>query len=395
MMEFRTIEDHPSTLGRRGRYLERLLGVPFTQGNEVRFLRNGDEIFPAMLEAIAEAEASIEFLTFVYWEGSIADRFARALADKAREGVVVRVLLDSYGAAKMRSDLVEEMRGAGVQVCWFRPFSTWRLWKFDNRTHRKVLVCDNRVAFTGGVGIAAEWEGNARGPGEWRETHVEIRGPAVEGVAGAFWENWLEMRPMDLPTVSTTAKGQPMLGEDSLMVVRSTARDNGSDASVLFQGAFHLAEREVIIATPYFVIEEQMRNRLCDTASRGVKVTILIPGPHLDKRFEWFAARQDFEALMEAGVKIYRYDRTMLHMKLVLIDDDLSMIGSTNLNQRSMRRDAEVMLVMSGEKRNQELRADFQRDLEDATLQSEAAFADRSWSKRLCEAVMVPFRGQL
>lgn len=395
MMEFRTIEDHPSTLGRRGRYLERLLGVPFTQGNEVRFLRNGDEIFPAMLEAIAEAEASIEFLTFVYWEGSIADRFSKALADKAREGVVVRVLLDSYGAAKMRSDLVEEMRGAGVQVCWFRPFSTWRLWKFDNRTHRKVLVCDNRVAFTGGVGIAAEWEGNAQGPGEWRETHVEIRGPAVEGVAGAFWENWLEMRPMDLPTVSTTANGQPMLGEDSLMVVRSTARDNGSDASVLFQGAFHLAEREVIIATPYFVIEEQMRNRLCDTASRGVKVTILIPGPHLDKRFEWFAARQDFEALMEAGVKIYRYERTMLHMKLVLIDDDLSMIGSTNLNQRSMRRDAEVMLVMSGEKRNQELRADFQRDLEDATLQSEAAFADRSWSKRLCEAVMVPFRGQL
>ena len=189
----------PAAALRRRHYFETLLGVRFGGGNAVRLLRNGDEIFPAMLRAIDAAEHRIEFLTFVYWTGDIAQQFADALSAKAREGVTVRVLLDAFGAKKMPERWVKQMQAAGVSVRWFRPLRLLKPWSWDNRTHRKVLVCDQQIGFTGGVGIAREWEGNARHPGECRETHLEIRGPAVQQLAGAFWDNWLETEPNDGP----------------------------------------------------------------------------------------------------------------------------------------------------------------------------------------------------
>eukprot|EP00579_Thalassiosira_antarctica_P024091 CAMPEP_0201983240 /NCGR_PEP_ID=MMETSP0904-20121228/79643_1 /ASSEMBLY_ACC=CAM_ASM_000553 /TAXON_ID=420261 /ORGANISM="Thalassiosira antarctica, Strain CCMP982" /LENGTH=206 /DNA_ID=CAMNT_0048536305 /DNA_START=19 /DNA_END=635 /DNA_ORIENTATION=- len=172
--------------------LEQTIGVPFTEGNSVNILKNGNEIFPAMLKAISEAQETISFLTFVYWQGDIADEFAEFFSKKAKEGVQVKVLLDSYGAFPMRKELVDFMKESGVEVVWFRPLSRWKIWKMDNRTHRKVLICDGKIAFTGGVGIAEEWNGNAGNKNEWRDTHFKVEGPAVEGIKAAFIENWIE-----------------------------------------------------------------------------------------------------------------------------------------------------------------------------------------------------------
>jgi cardiolipin synthase A/B len=174
------------------RALEGLLGVPATEGNVVEVLRNGDQIFPAMLDAIRSATQTIDFATYVYWTGDIAREFAGALCDRARAGVRVRILLDAVGAQAMNRDLVADLEDSGAQVEFFRPPTTWKVWETNHRTHRKVLICDEDVAFTGGVGIAEEWTGDAQDPEHWRETHVRVRGPAVDGLRSAFVSNWAE-----------------------------------------------------------------------------------------------------------------------------------------------------------------------------------------------------------
>ena len=174
---------HLSTL------VETAIGVPFVPGNQVQVLRNGDEIFPAMLEAIKCATHNVDLVTHVYWTGDIADEFGRTLAERAKAGVKVRLLLDAFGCHQIDSGLIDLMQRAGVQIGWFRPFSQWKIWKWDNRTHRKILVCDHKVAFTGGVGIATQWEGDARNPSEWRETHFRITGPVVNAIRSGFLTN--------------------------------------------------------------------------------------------------------------------------------------------------------------------------------------------------------------
>jgi cardiolipin synthase len=173
------------------RVLEGLTGIPATDGNQVDILRNGDQIFPAMLEAIRSATTSVDMLTYSWWGGPITDTFAEALAERARAGVRVRLMVDSLGGRPLRKGPVDSLRDAGVQLHFFRPYSTYKIWNLNLRTHRRALVCDQEVAFTGGVGIAQEWAGDARTADEWRETHYRVRGPAVDGIHAAFLSNWL------------------------------------------------------------------------------------------------------------------------------------------------------------------------------------------------------------
>ncbi|MEO1264608.1 MAG: phospholipase D-like domain-containing protein, partial [Pseudomonadota bacterium] len=218
-----------------------LLGLPFIPGNRVTSLKNGDAIFPKMLEAIRAAERHIEFCTFVYWTGPIATEVAMALCERAQSGVRVRVLLDGFGANKMRRRLVRKMRDAGVEVRWFRPLLSWRFWQIDNRTHRKILVCDGRVAFTGGVGVAEEWQGDARNPSEWRDTHFRIEGPAVGSIQAGFWNNWLEASgglaadtlPVNPEVSRDIARPDdvPKVGGTRLLVMRSNATTRWSDVA--------------------------------------------------------------------------------------------------------------------------------------------------------------------
>lgn len=223
--------------------LEQTVGIPFTHNNTVEVLKNGDEIFPAMLTAIDGATQNVDFLTFVYWEGEIADRFAETLAKKAAEGVTVRVLLDAFGALPMEKALLDQMENAGAHVIWFRPLARWKIWKSDNRTHRKILICDDRIAFTGGVGIAQEWEGNARNPEEWRETHFKIQGPAVRGIKSAFVENWIEATDA-LNTDLFHNHDVPTTGNTSLQVLRTSASVRWSDIVLLYQTLLSSAKKK-------------------------------------------------------------------------------------------------------------------------------------------------------
>ena len=276
------------------------MGIPATEGNAIDVLRNGDEIFPAMLESIAAARKTIDFLTFVYWEGEIGRKFAEALSERAEAGVRVRVLLDGFGALSIEKELVDLMTGAGVDVQWFRRLGRMQPHKANHRTHRKVLVVDEEVAFTGGVGIADEWQGDARDPSEWRDTHFRLRGPAVDGLRAAFLNNWVEAEDALFDRAVDRFPDQPQPGSAVVQCVRGASSTGWSDVSTLFRTLLAVAEQRVRITTAYFVPDERLNDQLCSAADRGVKLDILIPGPYIDKRFVQLAGEASYERTARA-----------------------------------------------------------------------------------------------
>jgi len=283
------------------RKLEGVLGVPATEGNQVDVLRNGDEIFPSMLEAISEARHAIDLLTFVYWRGEIGTSFAETLSERARSGVRVRVLLDAWGARPIDRGLIDMMQDAGVRVRWFRPLHRLQPTKMNHRTHRKVVIVDEEIGFTGGVGIADEWRGDARNQDEWRDTHFRVRGPAVDGLRAAFLDNWLETETELYDPAIDRFPQQPKPGEAVIQCVRGASEAGWSDMSTLLLALLQLAEERVRITTAYFVPGEELVERLCVAGNRGVKVEILLPGPHADKRFVQLAGQSVFERLLRHG----------------------------------------------------------------------------------------------
>ena len=374
--------------------LEGLLGMPFADGNRIDALRNGERIFPAMLEAIRDAETSVELVTFIYWTGRIAQDMADALAERARAGVAVRVVLDAFGAGPMSKDILDRMTGAGVQVRWFRPLGTWKTWKTGHRTHRKVLVIDGRIGFTGGVGIAAEWEGDARDPSEWRDTHFRIEGPAVAGLRAAFFSNWAETDRSAVREVLDSPPLEPV-GEAAVQVIRSTACFGWSDIATVMDGLIDLARRRIRISTAYLAPDEYWVNAFRRAVARGVEVEVMIPGPHTDKRVSELAGSGGIQRLLEAGVRLFRYQPTMLHTKVMLVDDDVACIGSANFNQRSILKDDELILVVIDRALAAVLDQDFEDDLARCAETSLRAFEHRGLIRRLREWAARPIRSNV
>ena len=369
------------------RALEGLLGVPATEGNAVDVLRNGDRIFPAMFEAIASATSTVDFLTFVYWEGSIGREMAELLAERAAAGVRVRVILDALGAFSMDRTLVERMVAAGAQVEWFRPVNKARFWEANHRSHRKVLICDEAVAFTGGIGIADEWRGDARGPGEWRDTHFRIRGPAVDGLRAAFVQNWAETGRSLFDPGSDRFPVQPAVGASVAQVVRGAAQTGWSDVATLVRSLLALAQERVRITTAYFVPDEATCKMLGDTARRGVEVDVLLPGPHVDKRFVQLASQAQYDGLLEAGVRLWSYQVSMLHAKVITVDRMVASVGSANFTNRSLMLDDEVNVVVFDPRVVKLLDEDFETDLAASEPVDPHAWPDRSLAQRALEAV--------
>ena len=328
------------------RTLEGVMGIPATEGNAIDVLRNGDEIFPAMLESIAAARKTIDFLTFVYWKGEIGRKFAEALSERAEAGVRVRVLLDGFGALSIEEELVDLMTGAGVDVQWFRRLGRMQPHKANHRTHRKVLVVDEEVAFTGGVGIADEWQGDARDSSEWRDTHFRLRGPAVDGLRAAFLNNWVEAEDALFDRAVDRFPDQPQPGPAVVQCVRGGSSTGWSDVSTLFRTLLAAAEQRVRITTAYFVPDERLTSQLCSAVDRGVKLDILIPGPYIDKRFVQLAGESSYERLLEHDIGIWRYQTSMLHAKVMTVDGVVANIGSANLNARSAKLDEEINVVV-------------------------------------------------
>ena len=379
-------EPHRPTLRRA---LEGCLGVHATEGNVIERLRNGVQIFPSMLEAIRGAGNTVDMLTFIYWKGGIAEEIAEALADRARAGCRVRLVLDFFGARLLENELVEMMEEAGVHVHWFRPIEkTSDLADAGERTHRKLLIVDERVAFVGGVGIAEEWEGDARGPGEWRDNHFRITGPAVDGLRSAFLDDWAESGEELLDAFDRFPDPESHADGVAALAVRGASEAGWSAIGLLKRVLCQLAQEEIRITTAYFSPNEHMVSWLCQAAERGVTVKVLMPGQHTDKRLPQLDGENAYEPLLACGVEIYRYEKTMLHAKVMTIDGHVADVGSANFNDRSVRWDEELDVVVFDEGLVQCLNDDWDEDVTHATRVTLEEWRERGMVQRAQERVV-------
>ena len=367
------------------RVLTAVSGVPVTSGNRVELLRNGDEIFPAMLDEIDRAERSIDLLTYVYWAGEIGTEFAQRLSQRARAGVRVRVLLDGVGAKPIDAALVERMRSAGADVRFFRPPDPRHPFRASHRTHRKVMICDELVGFTGGVGIADEWLGDGRSEGNWRDTHTQVRGPAVAALRAAFLDNWVETEPVLFDAAVDRFPPHERHGDSEIQVIKGTAEPGWNDVAMTVRSLVELSEERLRITTAYFVPDDDLRLRLCRAAERGVDVQLLLPGAHADKRFVQLAGEACYRSLLDAGVRISCYQPSMLHAKVMTVDGAVAVLGSANCNQRSTSLDEEVVLVVFDEAVAEALDDDFVEDLEHSEAIDLGRWQRRTVGQRLLE----------
>ncbi|MEX3844759.1 cardiolipin synthase [Paraburkholderia sp. BR10882] len=320
-----------------------LLGPPVVGGNRFKVLVNGDEIFPSMLAGIRAAQHTITFETFIYWSGAIGEEVARALSDKARAGIAVHVLLDWVGSSKMDKRYQRMLREAGVQLVLYHKPHWTGLGRMNDRTHRKLLVIDGRIGFTGGVGIADEWTGHAQDEKHWRDTHFRIEGPAVGQMQAVFMDNWVKSTgnvlhgPQYFPAIDAAGNG--------LAHVFSSSPSGGSDdMELMYLMAITAAARSIHLSTAYFVPDKLTINAIVEAAKRGVKVRIITPGKRIDTHTVREASRACWGDLLAAGVEMYEYQPTMFHCKLIVVDEYLVSVGSTNFDSRSFKLNDEANL---------------------------------------------------
>lgn len=374
-----------SAAARARTLLEHATGSPFVDGNSIEVLQNGDEIFPAMLQAIDAAEYRIDFATFVYWTGDIAARFASALARRSNDGLSIRVLLDAFGARRMQSELLDLLAESGAEIRWFRPLSTWRLWRSDKRMHRKLMICDAEVAFTGGVGIAKEWEGNARNPDEWRDTHVAVRGPSISSLRAAFLDNWNEAGDWFFET--ETAVPATQAANLPVQVMRASTTIGWTDAATLLRSLISLSKSRLRLVTAYFNPGELLVDLLLAAKLRGVDVQIMVPGQYCDSRLSQLAGHKHLQKLLDANIVIWRYERTMLHAKVAIVDSLAVSIGSVNLNHRSLGKDEECSIVALSPEIARQLEQRFVEDCQGAQRYDAETWSKRSLVLRIKESL--------
>jgi cardiolipin synthase len=320
-----------------------LLGPPVVPGNRFEVLLNGDEIFPSMLEGIRSARHTITFETFIYWSGAIGEEFARALSDKARAGVAVHVLLDWVGSSKMDRRYLRMLREAGAEVVRYHKPHWTGLGRMNDRTHRKLLVIDGRIGFTGGVGIADEWSGHAQDEKHWRDMHFRVEGPAVGQMQAVFMDNWIKSTgnvlhgPQYFPEIDAA-------GEGFAHMFSSSPSGGSDDMQLMYLMAITAATHSIHLASAYFVPDKLTINAIVEAAKRGVKVRIITPGKRIDTHTVREASRACWGDLLAAGVEMYEYQPTMYHCKLIVVDEYLVSVGSTNFDSRSFKLNDEANL---------------------------------------------------
>jgi cardiolipin synthase A/B len=371
-----------------------LLGPPIVPGNRVTALCNGDEIFPAMLEAIRGAATTICFETFIYWSGSIGREFAEALSERARGGVKIHVMLDWVGANRIDESLVELMTDAGVEVRRYHPLRWYNVGRLNNRTHRKLLIVDGRVGFTGGVGIADNWLGHAQDPDHWRDSHYRLEGPAVAHMQAAFMDNWMETCGEVLHGEAYFPPLEPV-GSQPAQVFRSSADDGSESVRLMYLISIASAERSVRLANSYFVPDTLAVRTLVEARRRGATVEIVVPGRHIDQKLVRRASRALWGPLLEAGVAIYEYQPTMYHVKVAIVDEVWTSVGSTNFDNRSFRLNDEANLnVFDGRFAKDQARV-FEEDKRRARRITLEEWRRRPLQERAMERLAALFRTQL
>jgi cardiolipin synthase len=348
-----------------------------------------------MLETIAATQRTLCLLSYIYWSGDIAREVADAVAERARAGVVVCVLLDAVGSVRMPSDVVVVMSAAGARVERFRPVALRGLRRADNRNHRKLLISDGRVGMTGGVGIAEEWTGNAEDPDHWRDSHVRVRGPVVRGLHGAFAESWLETTGELLCGQGHLPELEPVDGGGPMQLVRSRAGVGDTNAEALMYLAIASARETLDLTSAYFAPRAEFTGALCEAAARGVTVRILVPGEHADKDLVRRAGQDTYEDLLECGIEVHEYGPTMLHAKTLVIDGTWATIGSVNFDNRSFCRNDEATLCVQSPDVAGRLTAQFERDLECSDRIDPGTWKRRNPARRVAEAATRIVRREL
>jgi len=371
-----------------------LLGPALRDGNRVTCLSNGDEIFPAMLAAIAQARRTISFETYIYWSGQIGSRFVEALSERARAGVKVHVLLDWAGSSSMDAELLEALRTAGVIVEKYHEPRWYSLSRMNNRTHRKLLVADGCVGFTGGVGIADQWLGNAQDPEHWRHSHYRLEGPAVAQMQAAFMDNWMK-------ATGAVLHGEeyfpdlPKIGDALAQVFKSSPGEGSESVRLMYLLSIASAQRSVRIAAAYFVPDDLSLATLVDASKRGVSIEVILPGKTTDTELTRKASSSRWGKLLEAGIAIFEYQPTMFHCKVMIVDDAWVSVGSTNFDSRSFRLNDEANLNIFDSAFALDQVRIFEDDKAHSTRVSLQDWINRPWTDKALEHAAGLLRSQL
>jgi cardiolipin synthase len=371
-----------------------LLGPAILSGNAVTPLTNGDEIFPPMLAAIRAARVSICFETFIYWSGAIGEEFAAALAEAASRGVSVHVLFDWVGTRRREPRLLEQLRRSGVDVQLYHELSWFHIGRMNNRTHRKLLIVDGQVGFTGGAGIAPQWLGNAQDPQHWRETHFDVRGPVVAQMQAVFLDNWIKATgnvlhgPAYFPPLEA-------VGEMDAQMFASSPSGGAESMQLMFLLAITAARRSIEISSSYFVPDSMTIDALVAAADRGVIVRVLVPGRFADVPLVRRASRARWGRLLRAGIAIFEYQPTMIHCKIAVIDGYWTTVGSANFDTRSFRLNDEANLNVFSDELAEAQARQFDLDLARSRRVSYRQWRRRSLGQRLHEALVLLLRSQL
>jgi cardiolipin synthase A/B len=371
-----------------------LLGPALVRGNRVETLLNGNEIFPAMLKAIREAEKTITFETYIYWSGAIGREFVDTLSEKARQGVRVHVLLDWVGSEKMEEASIQTMQDAGVEIEKYHP-PTWRTWRrINNRTHRKILVVDGKTGFTGGVGIADEWLGNAQGADNWRDTHYRIEGPVVAQLQAAFADNWTKVKG----SVLHGGEYFPELkehGSHLAQVFKSSIEGGAESMHLMYLLSIAAAKKSINLSMAYFVPDALARDAMVAALKRGVRIQIILPSSYIDKPLVRSASRGTWGALLGAGAEIYEFQPTMYHCKVLIVDELWVSVGSTNFDSRSFKLNDESNLNVYNQEFAERQLADFKVDVTRSRQITFQEWETRPWTEKAWEHSLNIIRPQL
>jgi cardiolipin synthase len=357
-------------------YVAALVNAPLTHGRYA-VLQNGDAIYPAMLDAIRQARRRVVFETYNYNAGEAADLFTTALIEAAERGVRVHVILDSVGASAPPEDLRDRLQKGGVQLVWFNPISMWTIEATNYRTHRKLLIADGAVAFTGGVGVADHWLGHAEDKDHWRDTQFRITGPAARVLEACFFENWIEAGGAGPPTLDVDAPPAPEHAKS--IVIWSNPTGGVSNVKLLYLYSIAAARRTIDIQTPYFVLDSSVRRALDGARARGVHIRVKTDGEITDTKSVKHASRNEYGPLLDAGDRIFEYEPTMMHVKLMVVDNAWSVFGSANFDNRSFELNDEITLAVADREFASGLTAAFTTDLAQSHEWRPAEWRARPW----------------
>jgi len=369
-------------------------GGAVVAGNKVDILLNGQEIFPARLEAIRGARKTITFAQYVFEEGDPAAETARALAERCQAGVKVHVLLDAVGSLQMPAQYRQSMTEAGCEVADYRPLTPWTIDRANYRNHRRILVVDGRVGVTGGSGTSGKWSGDGKQEGRWRDTDVRVEGPVVQQLQGAFAENWLEATGVALGGADYFPWPLDARGAVDAQIVRSSPAGGSVGMYTMFLLAIASARQSIYITNPYFVPDDKMIETLIEAAQRGVRVILLLPGA-IDHNLVRQASRSQLGRLLRGGIAVYEYRAALLHSKTMVVDSVWSTVGSTNLDRRSFSLNEELNLVVYNAAIAQRFERVFEEDLAQSRRVTYERWRRRGLMSRMLEILSLPIRDQL